>query len=315
MKKIAIFASGSGEATYRVVSLFNEGNRLRTVVVVGDDSSKPLLERVRSHSVTALHIPDEEWENRSPEIATLLKMENVSLIVLDNFEKPIAKEILEAAGGHYVSVSSVEQAPREVVAALEADLRKPADTPRAEEPKDEEPTLENEWAKSLNIQYKPPRVPVRPPEVPSARNQGRVVNPTPPPRQNPYPGGYPGQYPNQYPNQWGARRPQPPMAQQGYRPGNNTPGSQARHEGRKEGEETPMPPTYLIWSILVTVFCCFIPGILAIIFSSQVSSRYYNGDIEGAWRASRRAELWIIFSVVIGVLGATLYLPFLIISG
>ncbi|MCH5230394.1 MAG: CD225/dispanin family protein [Muribaculaceae bacterium] len=75
-----------------------------------------------------------------------------------------------------------------------------------------------------------------------------------------------------------------------------------------------MPSTWLIWSVLITVFCCFIPGIIAIIYSSQVSSRYYAGDIEGARRASRNAEIWIIVSFVLGVLSATLYLPFMLIG-
>ncbi|MCH5232065.1 MAG: CD225/dispanin family protein [Muribaculaceae bacterium] len=83
---------------------------------------------------------------------------------------------------------------------------------------------------------------------------------------------------------------------------------------QRKSEEEVMPPTYLIWSILTTVFCCFIPGIVAIIFSSQVSSKFYAGDIEGARKSSRLAEIWIIVSVVLGVLTATLYLPFMLIS-
>ena len=76
----------------------------------------------------------------------------------------------------------------------------------------------------------------------------------------------------------------------------------------------PMPSTYLIWSILATVLCCFLPGIVAIVFSSQVSNKYFNGDIEGAKRASRMAEIWIIVSVVLGVVLSTLYIPFVLIS-
>ncbi len=70
-----------------------------------------------------------------------------------------------------------------------------------------------------------------------------------------------------------------------------------------------MPPTYLVWSVVMTILCCFIPGIVAIINSSQVSSKFYQGDIEGAQRASRRAEIWIIISFVLGVITNTLYLP------
>lgn len=70
-----------------------------------------------------------------------------------------------------------------------------------------------------------------------------------------------------------------------------------------------MPSSYLVWSVIATVLCCLPAGIVAIIFSSQVSSRYYAGDIDGARRASDRAQIWIIVSFVLGVLVNTLYLP------
>ena len=46
-----------------------------------------------------------------------------------------------------------------------------------------------------------------------------------------------------------------------------------------------------------------------IVFSSQVSSRYYARDYEGARRASRQAEIWIIVSIVAGVIVNALYMP------
>ena len=68
-------------------------------------------------------------------------------------------------------------------------------------------------------------------------------------------------------------------------------------------------PRSFFWSMLVTLCCCFIPGIAAIVFSSMVSTRYGRGDIEGAKRASRMAEIWIIVSFCLGVLAAPLYVP------
>lgn len=76
----------------------------------------------------------------------------------------------------------------------------------------------------------------------------------------------------------------------------------------------PMPGTYLIWSILVTILFCFIPGIIAIVFSTSVSSRYYAGDYEGAEKASRNAQIWIIVSIVIGCVTNTLYLPLMLLG-
>lgn len=106
-------------------------------------------------------------------------------------------------------------------------------------------------------------------------------------------------------------RPTPPAM-----PGSMPPVQGGRFSGpaRNQDREEAMPPTYLIWSVLCVVCCCFVPGIIAIVFSSQVSSRYYAGDIEGARRASRNAEIWIIVSFVLGVLSATLYLPLMMIS-
>ena len=70
-----------------------------------------------------------------------------------------------------------------------------------------------------------------------------------------------------------------------------------------------MPDNYLAWSVIVTILCCLIPGIIAIIFSASVSSKYYRGDLEGARRASRNAQIWCIISIVSGIIWATLYIP------
>ncbi len=75
------------------------------------------------------------------------------------------------------------------------------------------------------------------------------------------------------------------------------------------GHTESMPETYLVWSVLATVLCCLIPGVVAIVYSTMVSSRYYAKDYEGARRASEKAQYWIIASVVLGVITATVYLP------
>lgn len=85
------------------------------------------------------------------------------------------------------------------------------------------------------------------------------------------------------------------------------------HQARQEPQDRPpLPPTYLVWSVIMTILCCTIPGIVAIVFSSQVTSKYMVGDYEGAVKASRNAEIWIIVSFVLGVLSATLYLPIML---
>ncbi|MFJ4541726.1 CD225/dispanin family protein [Streptomyces tibetensis] len=62
------------------------------------------------------------------------------------------------------------------------------------------------------------------------------------------------------------------------------------------------PPTYMVGAILVTLFCFFPTGIAAIVFSSQVSAKTAAGDMTGAAEASRKARLWVIVTLAVGVL-------------
>ena len=62
----------------------------------------------------------------------------------------------------------------------------------------------------------------------------------------------------------------------------------------------PAPPNYLVWAILTTVLCCLPLGIAAIVFSSQVNSKWMAGDFAGAQEASRKARLFSIWSAVAG---------------
>lgn len=75
-----------------------------------------------------------------------------------------------------------------------------------------------------------------------------------------------------------------------------------------------MPKAYMVWSIITTVLMCMPAGVVAIVYSSLVSSRYYAGDYAGAERASQLAQIWIIVSIVTGVIGNTLYFPFMLLS-
>lgn len=77
----------------------------------------------------------------------------------------------------------------------------------------------------------------------------------------------------------------------------------------------PMPPTFMVWAVIATVCCCLPLGVVAIFFAAQVSTRYYARDYEGAKKASERAEIWIIASIVCGVVSNILYMPLTLISG
>ena len=67
------------------------------------------------------------------------------------------------------------------------------------------------------------------------------------------------------------------------------------------GAQPPMPDTYMVWAVLVTVFCCLPFGIVSIVKASQVSSLYSQGRYQEAVAASEAAKKWAIWSAVAGV--------------
>jgi len=63
------------------------------------------------------------------------------------------------------------------------------------------------------------------------------------------------------------------------------------------------PPSNLVFGILTTVFCCLVPGIVSIVFAAQVNSKWATGDYAGAQDSSRKARLWALVALVLGIVG------------
>lgn len=63
-----------------------------------------------------------------------------------------------------------------------------------------------------------------------------------------------------------------------------------------------MPSNYLVPAIIATICCCFVTGIVAIVYSSKVSTAFYHGDIERARHYSSLAMIWVIVSFVLGLI-------------
>ncbi|MCW0483448.1 CD225/dispanin family protein [Gaoshiqia sediminis] len=77
----------------------------------------------------------------------------------------------------------------------------------------------------------------------------------------------------------------------------------------KENLNNQKPPkTWLVESILVTLFCCLPFGIAGIVNAAKVESRFYAGDIEGANRSSADAKKWTTISFWIGIAVGVIYL-------
>lgn len=63
------------------------------------------------------------------------------------------------------------------------------------------------------------------------------------------------------------------------------------------------PKTWLVESILATLFCCLPFGIVGIVNAAKVESRFYAGDEQAAERASADARRWTLVSFWVAIGG------------
>lgn len=61
------------------------------------------------------------------------------------------------------------------------------------------------------------------------------------------------------------------------------------------------PKSWLLESILTTIFCCIPFGIVGIIKASSVSSLWASGHRDEAYKASADAKKWTIISLIVGI--------------
>lgn len=76
---------------------------------------------------------------------------------------------------------------------------------------------------------------------------------------------------------------------------------QERQQQQQQNVDTECPASCLGWAIASTLLCCMLLGIVAIIYSAKVKSRYNSGDIKGAEKASETAQWLIILAITLGL--------------
>lgn len=77
------------------------------------------------------------------------------------------------------------------------------------------------------------------------------------------------------------------------------PGQRASKIYRERPEE-PCPPTYLGWSVFLTVCCCSPVSLASLIASIFVTSYYNKGDLRKSQRASEWAAWLIMIAIALG---------------
>jgi hypothetical protein len=87
----------------------------------------------------------------------------------------------------------------------------------------------------------------------------------------------------------------------------------SRYDGGPASREVP---SYLAPAILVTLFCCTLFGIVAIVYAAQVGSHVARGDYAGAQASSNHARMWCWMSFGLGLVAVPLviYLRFVVLQ-
>ncbi|CAM5163732.1 unnamed protein product [Eretmochelys imbricata] len=61
------------------------------------------------------------------------------------------------------------------------------------------------------------------------------------------------------------------------------------------------PKDYMVESVLVTIFCCLLTGVIALVYSHETRAALNRGDLIQAKLASKKARSLVLFSLLFGV--------------
>ncbi|XP_029618367.1 proline rich transmembrane protein 1B [Salmo trutta] len=79
-------------------------------------------------------------------------------------------------------------------------------------------------------------------------------------------------------------------------------------------ERPPLPKDYMVESLLVTIFCCLMSGLIALLYSYETRAALARGDMREAERASQKARLLVLFSLMFGVFVCVGWIIYVVIS-
>ncbi|XP_005408428.2 PREDICTED: proline-rich transmembrane protein 1, partial [Chinchilla lanigera] len=79
-------------------------------------------------------------------------------------------------------------------------------------------------------------------------------------------------------------------------------------------EHRPPPKDYMTESVLVTLFCCLLTGLIAVVYSHETRAALGRGDLAQAEEASRKARLLVLFSLLFGVFVCTSWVVYVVVA-
>lgn len=95
IKRIAIFASGSGSNAQKIIEYFDNSGEAEVTIILSNRPDAYVLERADNHEIPT-HVFDREEFYGSGKVVALLKSLNIDIVVLAGFLWLIPENLLEA---------------------------------------------------------------------------------------------------------------------------------------------------------------------------------------------------------------------------
>ncbi len=65
----------------------------------------------------------------------------------------------------------------------------------------------------------------------------------------------------------------------------------------------PLKPNNWLWqSIVATILCCNVLGVIGVVYAAKVDTLYYNSKYEEAEKAAKSAKTWTLIALAVGVI-------------
>ncbi|KAM6372442.1 proline rich transmembrane protein 1B [Pluvialis apricaria] len=80
------------------------------------------------------------------------------------------------------------------------------------------------------------------------------------------------------------------------------------------GHGQHLPKDYMVESVLVTVFCCLLTGVIALIYSHETRAALGRGDMAQANVASKKAQSLVLFSLLFGLFASISWVIYVLVA-
>ena len=72
---------------------------------------------------------------------------------------------------------------------------------------------------------------------------------------------------------------------------------------KQDEDIPPLKPNNWLWqSIVATLFCCNVLGIVGIVYAAKVDVLYYNNQYSEAERNAKNAKKWTLIAFILGLI-------------